>query len=77
MGSFSIWHWLIVLAIVALIFGTKRLRNVGEDLGSAIKSFRKGMQDDSQQQLKADPPGAAPGGDAAADEAKSERSDAR
>jgi len=61
MGSLSIWHWLIVLAIVALVFGTKRLRNIGEDVGAAIKSFRKGMQDgdaDSQAQLKADPPAA-------------------
>jgi sec-independent protein translocase protein TatA len=57
MGSWSIWHWLVVLVVVALIFGTKKLRNVGEDLGSAIKSFRKGMQEgDSQAQLKADPP---------------------
>jgi sec-independent protein translocase protein TatA len=39
MGGFSIWHWLIVLVVVALIFGTKRLRNMGEDLGSAIKGF--------------------------------------
>lgn len=45
MGSFSIWHWLIVLVIVALIFGTKKLRNVGEDLGGAVKGFKKGMQD--------------------------------
>lgn len=60
MGSFSIWHWLIVLAIVALVFGTKRLRNVGEDVGAAIKSFRKGMQEgDEPSQLKADPPPAA------------------
>ena len=57
MGSWSIWHWLVVLVVVALIFGTKKLRNVGEDLGSAIKSFRKGMQEgDAQSQLKADPP---------------------
>jgi sec-independent protein translocase protein TatA len=61
MGGLSIWHWLIVLAIVALVFGTKRLRNIGEDVGAAIKSFRKGMQDgdgDTQAQLKADPPAA-------------------
>ena len=45
MGSFSIWHWIIVLIVVLLIFGTKRLRNVGEDLGSAIKGFKKGLQD--------------------------------
>ena len=57
MGGFSIWHWLILLVIVALVFGTKRLRNIGEDLGQAIKGFRKGMGDpDNQAQLKADPP---------------------
>jgi len=51
MGSFSIWHWLIVLVIVALIFGTKKLRNIGEDLGGAVKGFKKGMneaKDESQ-----------------------------
>jgi sec-independent protein translocase protein TatA len=45
MGSFSIWHWLIVLVIVALIFGTKKLRNIGEDLGGAVKGFKKGMNE--------------------------------
>ena len=45
MGSLSIWHWLIVLVIVALIFGTKKLRNMGEDLGGAVKGFKKGMKD--------------------------------
>ncbi|MGO3889926.1 MAG: Sec-independent protein translocase subunit TatA [Paenalcaligenes sp.] len=45
MGSFSIWHWLVVLVIIALVFGTKKLRNVGEDLGGAIKGFKKGMKD--------------------------------
>lgn len=48
MGSFSIWHWLIVLVIVALVFGTKKLRNVGEDLGGAVKGFKKGMEDASK-----------------------------
>ncbi|SAK45882.1 twin arginine translocase protein A [Caballeronia glebae] len=43
MGSLSIGHWLIVLAIVALIFGTKKLRSVGSDLGGAIKSFKEGV----------------------------------
>jgi sec-independent protein translocase protein TatA len=43
MGSFSIWHWLIVLVIVMLIFGTKKLANVGEDLGKAVKGFKDGM----------------------------------
>jgi sec-independent protein translocase protein TatA len=45
MGGLSIWHWLIVLVIVALIFGTKKLRNFGEDLGGAVKGFKKGMRD--------------------------------
>ena len=44
MGSFSIWHWLIVLVIVLLIFGTKKLRNMGSDLGGAVKGFRDGMK---------------------------------
>ncbi|MFO1506604.1 MAG: Sec-independent protein translocase subunit TatA [Lysobacterales bacterium] len=62
MGGFSIWHWLIVLIIVALIFGTKRVRNIGEDLGSAIKNFRKGLQDEeAKPELKADPPASVPG----------------
>jgi len=45
MGSFSIWHWLIVLVIVALIFGTKKLRNMGEDLGGAVRGFKAGMKE--------------------------------
>lgn len=45
MGSFSIWHWLVVLVIVALVFGTKKLRNIGEDLGGAVKGFKKGMHE--------------------------------
>ena len=53
MGSFSIWHWLIVLLVVVLLFGTKKLRNVGSDLGSAIKSFRKGLQEDEPEKLDA------------------------
>jgi len=54
MGSFSIWHWLIVLLIVLLIFGTKRLRNVGKDLGEAVHEFKKGVggkEDDKPGQL--------------------------
>ncbi|GAB3746157.1 Sec-independent protein translocase subunit TatA [Lysobacter olei] len=46
MGGFSLWHWLIVLVIVVLVFGTKRLKNVGQDLGEAVKGFKKGLQDD-------------------------------
>ena len=45
MGSLSIWHWLIVLVVVALVFGTKKLRNVGEDLGTAVKGIKKGLGD--------------------------------
>jgi sec-independent protein translocase protein TatA len=44
MGSLSIWHWLIVLVIVVLIFGTKKLRNIGQDLGGAVKGFKEGMK---------------------------------
>ena len=47
MGSFSIWHWLIVLAIVVLVFGTKKLKNLGSDLGGAVKGFKDGMKDGS------------------------------
>lgn len=47
MGSFSIWHWLIVLVVVLLIFGTKKLRNIGSDLGGAVKGFKEGMKDDA------------------------------
>lgn len=45
MGSFSIWHWLIVLLIVMLVFGTKKLRNIGQDLGGAVKGFKEGMKE--------------------------------
>lgn len=45
MGSFSIWHWLIVLLIVVMVFGTKKLKNMGSDLGSAVKGFKDGMKD--------------------------------
>jgi len=45
MGSFSIWHWLIVLLIVVLVFGTKKLKNIGADLGGAVKGFKDGVRD--------------------------------
>jgi sec-independent protein translocase protein TatA len=48
MGSFSIWHWLVVLAIVVIVFGTKKLRNVGSDLGGAIKSFKDSMKGEEE-----------------------------
>jgi sec-independent protein translocase protein TatA len=47
MGSFSIWHWLVVLLIVVLVFGTKKLKNIGSDLGGAVKGFKDGMRDGS------------------------------
>jgi sec-independent protein translocase protein TatA len=43
MGSFSIWHWLIVLLVIVLVFGTSKLKNMGKDLGGAIKGFKEGM----------------------------------
>jgi len=55
MGSLSIWHWLIVLVIVMLVFGTKKLRNIGEDLGGAVKGFKEGMKDASAETKPADP----------------------
>ncbi len=65
MGSFSIWHWLIVLLIIVLIFGTKKLKNIGSDLGGAVKGFKDGVRDGSttadtpvppQSQVSAPPP---------------------
>ncbi|MBA2483672.1 MAG: Sec-independent protein translocase subunit TatA [Nitrosomonas sp.] len=56
MGTFSIWHWLVVLAIVILVFGTKKLRNLGGDLGSAIKSFKEGMKESEDEKKTAPPP---------------------
>ncbi len=50
MGSFSIWHWLIVLVVVVLVFGTKKLSNVGGDLGAAIKSFRKAVKEGDNEE---------------------------
>lgn len=45
MGSLSIWHWLVVLVIVVLIFGTSKLKNMGKDLGGAVKGFKEGMKE--------------------------------
>ncbi|TFY99634.1 Sec-independent protein translocase subunit TatA [Ramlibacter rhizophilus] len=63
MGSFSIWHWLVVLLIVVLVFGTKKLKNMGSDLGGAVKGFKDGMKDGSApegspppQQVTTNPP---------------------
>lgn len=60
MGSFSIWHWLIVLVIVMLVFGTKKLRNVGGDLGGAVKGFKDGMKDATADKAAEPAPEAAP-----------------
>jgi sec-independent protein translocase protein TatA len=49
MGSFSIWHWLIVLLVVLLVFGTKKLRNMGTDLGAAVKGFKQGMREEEPE----------------------------
>ncbi len=49
MGSWSIWHWLVVLVIVLLVFGTKKLRNIGADLGGAVRGFKQGMKDASSE----------------------------
>ena len=49
MGSFSIWHWLIVLLVVVMIFGTKKLRNMGSDLGGAVKGFKEGMKSEPEE----------------------------
>ena len=57
MGSISIWHWLIVLLVVVLIFGTKKLRNIGTDLGGAVKGFKDGMKSEEEKsQSKAEIP---------------------
>ncbi|HEX4523819.1 MAG TPA: Sec-independent protein translocase subunit TatA [Casimicrobiaceae bacterium] len=57
MGSLSIWHWMIVLLVVVLIFGTKKLRNIGQDLGGAVKGFKEGMKAPEPEQPA---PGSAP-----------------
>jgi len=58
MGGLSIWHWLIVLLVVVLIFGTKKLRNIGQDLGGAVKGFKEGMKDSegAETEKPASPP---------------------
>jgi len=51
MGSFSIWHWLVVLVIVLLVFGTKKLRNIGSDLGGAVRGFKDGMKGEDDKKV--------------------------
>lgn len=55
MGSFSIWHWLIVLLIVVMVFGTKKLKNIGSDLGGAVKGFKDGIKDGGTTSADAPP----------------------
>jgi sec-independent protein translocase protein TatA len=57
MGTFSIWHWLIVLVIVMLVFGTKKLRNIGSDLGGAVKGFKDGVKEGAAGDAGQPPPG--------------------
>jgi len=54
MGTFSIWHWLIVLLVVVMVFGTKKLKNIGTDLGAAVKGFKDGIKDGSAESSTAD-----------------------
>ena len=54
MGTFSIWHWLIVLLVVLLVFGTKKLRNLGSDLGGAVKGFKDGLKQGGAEEKPAE-----------------------
>ncbi|WP_374582625.1 Sec-independent protein translocase subunit TatA [Pseudoduganella sp.] len=56
MGSMSIWHWLIVLVVVMLVFGTKKLGNIGSDLGKAVKGFKDGVKGSEEEGKPAAPP---------------------
>ena len=58
MGSLSIWHWLIVLVIIMLVFGTKKLRNIGSDLGGAVKGFKEGVKEGTSDKVTGDAPAA-------------------
>jgi len=76
MGSMSIWHWLIVLVVVLLIFGTKKLRNIGQDLGGAVKGFKegvKGAEESADAAKEAAAPSAKIGGTTIEGEVKKER----
>ena len=76
MGGLSIWHWLIVLVVVLLIFGTKKLRNIGQDLGGAVKGFKEGVkggEEAASAAKEADAPAAKIGGTTIEGEVKKER----
>jgi sec-independent protein translocase protein TatA len=57
MGTWSIWHWLVVLLIVLLVFGTKKLRNIGADLGGAVRGFKDGMKQSGDKHAESGPSG--------------------
>ena len=57
MGTWSIWHWLVVLLIVLLVFGTKKLRNIGTDLGGAVRGFKDGMKQSGDKDAQNGPSG--------------------
>ena len=61
MGTFSIWHWLIVLLVIVLVFGTAKLRNIGKDMGGAIKGFKEGMKEGGDDVAGSEPPKQVPG----------------
>ncbi len=76
MGGLSIWHWLIVLLVVVLIFGTKKLRNIGQDLGGAVKGFKEGMKSGDEAATAAkesEPPSPQIGGTTIEGQAKKEK----
>jgi sec-independent protein translocase protein TatA len=56
MGAFSIWHWLVVLLIIVLVFGTKKLRNIGSDLGGAVRGFKEGLKEGDAAAAGTPPP---------------------
>ncbi len=71
MGSFSVWHWLIVLLIVVLVFGTKKLKNIGADLGGAVKGFKDGVKDGTAPE--APPAASAPAAGQAANQSAADK----
>ena len=73
MGGLSIWHWLIVLLVVVLIFGTAKLRNIGKDLGGAVKGFKDGMKSSDDEAPSSQPPQQIPPGTTIEGEAKKEK----
>jgi sec-independent protein translocase protein TatA len=73
MGGLSIWHWLIVLLVVVLIFGTAKLRNIGKDLGGAVKGFKDGMKSPDDEAPSSQPPQQIPPSTTIEGEAKKEK----